>query len=381
MWLRRVRRVGGGIGCLRSSMRGLRLTVRTKCWARASAAIADTLLALPSRYLLVANLSFRSITHRRFYRSVRRSPPTAIPGPPLRTSLASHGLETDYHPLLHSAHPHPSTGAPDTGTDSLKLGPAPRNPALEREVKRKLRDEGDDEADSKEGKKADEMAVDSGAAGAEGAEGEGSKAVATTDADEDAGKKATSTTEDLVSPFPAELPPYPAVFRTLDVQREVSLVREARKRIKLGGEAYAPEGALVPTNTGGAGAALGAALIGGEDGKKGEREDKRRGVAKPSVCLFTVHDAGERCARDDFRFSVSTVSELTFHSFTVAHSLTTVSFSEDSTMMATGFSESYIRLWSLNGKGLRALRTDLKSEEVGKIHDGAWTVEELVSAC
>jgi WD40 repeat protein len=52
-------------------------------------------------------------------------------------------------------------------------------------------------------------------------------------------------------------------------------------------------------------------------------------------------------------------------------SLTTVSFSEDSTMMATGFSESYIRLWSLNGKGLRALRTDLKSEEVGKIHDGA----------
>ncbi|BGP25162.1 Transcription initiation factor TFIID subunit 5 [Rhodotorula toruloides] len=271
----------------------------------------------------------------------------AIPGPPLRTSLASHGFETDYHALLHSAHPHPSTGGSDTVYDSLKLGPAPRNPALEREVKRKLRDEGDDEADSRVGKKADAMAVDSGAAGDGGAvEGEGpSKAVTTTgDGDEgEGGKKASSTTEDLVSPFPAELPPYPAVFRTLDVQREVSLVREARKRIKLGGEAYAPEGALVPTNTGEAGAALGAALIGREDGKKGEREDKRRGVAKPSVCLFTVHDAGE--------------------------SLTTISFSEDSTVMATGFSESYIRLWSLNGKGLRALRTDLKSEEVGKIHD------------
>lgn len=39
--------------------------------------------------------------------------------------------------------------------------------------------------------------------------------------------------------------------------------------------------------------------------------------------------------------------------------------------MATGFTESYIRLWSLDGKGLRALRTDLASDEVGKIQDGA----------
>jgi len=40
--------------------------------------------------------------------------------------------------------------------------------------------------------------------------------------------------------------------------------------------------------------------------------------------------------------------------------------------MAAGFGESYIRLWSLTGKGLKQLRTDLKGDEVGKIHDGAF---------
>lgn len=40
--------------------------------------------------------------------------------------------------------------------------------------------------------------------------------------------------------------------------------------------------------------------------------------------------------------------------------------------MAAGFGESYIRLWSLTGKGLKQLRTDLKGDEVGKIHDGTY---------
>lgn len=35
--------------------------------------------------------------------------------------------------------------------------------------------------------------------------------------------------------------------------------------------------------------------------------------------------------------------------------------------MATGFTESYIRLWSLDGKGLCALRTDLTPDEADKI--------------
>lgn len=75
----------------------------------------------------------------------------------------------------------------------------------------------------------------------------------------------------LVSPFPAEIPPYPSTLRTIDVAREVEKVREARKRIKLGAEAFQLGGA------------------------QGLGKEKVAEAAKPSVCLFTVHDAGDRC--------------------------------------------------------------------------------------
>lgn len=55
---------------------------------------------------------------------------------------------------------------------------------------------------------------------------------------------------------------------------------------------------------------------------------------------------------------------------TVRYRLSTASFSEDSSIMAAGFGESYIRLWSLTGKGLKQLRTDLKGDEVSKVNDG-----------
>lgn len=47
--------------------------------------------------------------------------------------------------------------------------------------------------------------------------------------------------------------------------------------------------------------------------------------------------------------------------------LITSTFSDDSTLMACGFSESYIRLWSLKqgGNGLRGLRMDFDSDSVG----------------
>lgn len=77
----------------------------------------------------------------------------------------------------------------------------------------------------------------------------------------------------LVSPFPAEIPPYPVTLRTIDVVREVEKVREARKRIKLGAEAF---------------------QLGGGQGLGKEKVGE---AAKPSVCLFTVHDAGDRCVR------------------------------------------------------------------------------------
>lgn len=109
----------------------------------------------------------------------------------------------------------------------------------------------------------------------------------------------------LDPPFPGERVPYPTGFRTIDVAREVEKVREARKRIKLGGEAYVKDGGA---------------------------------AAKPSVCLFTVHDAGD--------------------------SLTTTTFSEDSTLLAGGFSESYIRLWNLKGAKLEPISSKFDPSEV-----------------
>ncbi|GAA6054586.1 hypothetical protein JCM3770_000064 [Rhodotorula araucariae] len=285
----------------------------------------------------------------------------AVPGPPLSDTLTSHGLASDYAALSRGGAP-PPLAAPyaDGAAPELRLGPGRVNAQLEREVKRRLKDAGEDDAaddaaaaakDEGSGEagaaagSAGEAGADGAAAGAEAGDGE------STPADEQAAKKAPA--DELISPFPAELPPYPSTFRTLDVAREVEKVREARKRIRLGPEAYAPDGALIPAQrAAGAeahGGALGAALLGGEGrvggGEQARREDQRRGVGKPSVCLFTLHDTGD--------------------------SLSTVTFSEDSTVMATGFTESYIRLWSLDGKGLRALRTDLSEDEVGKIHDAA----------
>ncbi|BGP16771.1 hypothetical protein JCM10213_002164 [Rhodosporidiobolus nylandii] len=245
----------------------------------------------------------------------------AVPGPPLPSSLTSHGLATEYASLQNAgAVPPPPGSSLPPGLPELKLGAAPVNAQLEREVARQLRD-------------ADGEPAPAAVAPAPAAEGEEPKDGAE-QAEGEGETKNPLLAPDLVAPFPADLPPYPSTFRTLDVQREVELVREARKRIRLGGEAYKPEGALVKAG----GGEVGAALL-GPDGKKGEE----RKVGKPSVCLFTVHDAGD--------------------------ALTTTSFSADSSLLAGGFSESYIRLWSLTGKGLKALRVDLNGDEVGRVHD------------
>lgn len=70
----------------------------------------------------------------------------------------------------------------------------------------------------------------------------------------------------LVSPQTSETLPYPANMRSIDVAREVERVREGRKRIKLGGEAFYLTNGAEPSVT---------------------------GAAKPSVCIFTLHDTGD----------------------------------------------------------------------------------------
>ncbi|KAG2023562.1 TFIID and SAGA subunit [Coprinopsis cinerea AmutBmut pab1-1] len=60
--------------------------------------------------------------------------------------------------------------------------------------------------------------------------------------------------------------------------------------------------------------------------------------ALPSVCAYTLHDVTEGAP--------------------------CMTFSQDTSLMAAGFAESYIRLWSLKGEKLRGLRSDFSSSSV-----------------
>lgn len=46
------------------------------------------------------------------------------------------------------------------------------------------------------------------------------------------------------------------------------------------------------------------------------------------------------------------------------HSVPCSTFSQDSSLMAAGFTESYIRIWNLKGEKLRGLRSDFDSDSV-----------------
>ena len=73
----------------------------------------------------------------------------------------------------------------------------------------------------------------------------------------------------VVSPTEADMLPYPPSFKTIDVQREVEKVRDARKRVRL------DPSALSSVDLGsGQGAAA-------------------RARALPSICAYTLHDVGE----------------------------------------------------------------------------------------
>lgn len=111
----------------------------------------------------------------------------------------------------------------------------------------------------------------------------------------------------VVSPTTADLLPHPQTFKTVDVRREVEKVRDARKRIRLD-----------PT-------ALSAA-----DGNTQDTAAQKRSLL--SVCAYTLHDVheGSPCC----------------------------TFSLDTSLMAAGFEESYIRLWNLKGEPLKGLQSE-----------------------
>jgi len=125
---------------------------------------------------------------------------------------------------------------------------------------------------------------------------------------------------DLLGPTLADLPPQPSMFRTVDLLREGERVRDARKCLRIDPK-LAPEPATA-----------------GDAKPPSEWEGVPRTVGLPSVCMYTFYDAED--------------------------GPTSSSFSPDLTLMAAGFEESYVQVWSLKGEALRPLESDFNLSDV-----------------
>lgn len=151
--------------------------------------------------------------------------------------------------------------------------------------------------------------------------------------------EAPSRGPDLIQPTLDDLPPQPPVYRTVDIQREVARVRDARKALRFDLSINtAPSDSRASTG----GVAGPSFMHGVRDesfnalGEEGARA--ARVAALPSVCAYTYHDASD--------------------------GLTCSSFSEDLSLMAAGFEESYVQVWSLKGQPLRGLKSNFSMSEI-----------------
>ncbi|KAJ1026640.1 hypothetical protein NDA13_004013 [Ustilago tritici] len=122
-----------------------------------------------------------------------------------------------------------------------------------------------------------------------------------------------------------DMPPQAPTFRTVDVKREVQRVRDARKRIRLDPSLVNGSGSTWSTLSFTSGVRDPSVNALGEQGAHAARV-----AALPSVCAYTFHDA------DD--------------------GITCSTFSDDITLMAAGFEESFVQVWSLKGEKLRGIR-------------------------
>ncbi|KIY50538.1 TFIID and SAGA subunit [Fistulina hepatica ATCC 64428] len=118
----------------------------------------------------------------------------------------------------------------------------------------------------------------------------------------------------LTSPEESELLPHPPTFMTSDLEREISRFKDERKQIRL------EPSALVPVNT------------------NSTQGNGLRPQMLPSICAYTLHDIPEGAP--------------------------CITFSQDTTLMAAGFAESYVRVWSLNGEKLRGYRSDFSTNTI-----------------
>ena len=138
-------------------------------------------------------------------------------------------------------------------------------------------------------------------------------------------------TQGIMLPTESDLLPRPLTFKTIDVEREVNIVRDARKRIRLEPSVLAN---IDPSSP---------------------QANALRARALPSICAYTLHDVAEG--------SVMISRCLHLLNATIFRS-PCCSFSPDTSLMAAGFAESYIRLWSLKGEKLRGIRSDFSLSTV-----------------
>lgn len=142
----------------------------------------------------------------------------------------------------------------------------------------------------------------------------GSKGQRSTSVVQEENQMSQDGASDLLGPTLADLPPQPSMFRTVDLLREVERVRDARKCLRIDPK-LPPESATA-----------------GDAKPPSEWEGVPRTVGLPSVCMYTFYDAED--------------------------GLTSSTFSPDLTLMAAGFEESYVQLWSLKGEPLQSLESD-----------------------
>ncbi|KDQ20487.1 hypothetical protein BOTBODRAFT_183267 [Botryobasidium botryosum FD-172 SS1] len=206
----------------------------------------------------------------------------------------------------------PDPRAFNASTGELKLGPAPLSAGLREETDRALSADSLSLTD-------DPMAGPNGSTSHQGGDRDG-------DVRMNGPSSVGSADPAQISPTFADLPPYPTAFRTMDIRREVERTRDMRKRIRLD-----PSVLHGSPETGVNGFGVG-------DKHAAAARSKYLANALPSICAYTFHDAHNMIACS--------------------------TFSPDSSLLAAGFSESYIRLWSLKGEKLRGYRSDFNPSSV-----------------
>ncbi|KAK0563348.1 Transcription initiation factor TFIID subunit 5 [Tilletia horrida] len=182
------------------------------------------------------------------------------------------------------------------------------------------------------------------------------------------GGSVLARSSNVLNPTEDDLLPRPATFRTVDIMREVSRIKDARRAITFG---TSPSALSVTVNNANAGANApnGASSGGTTTTATGRLLTATAGTDVPAQGYLTgvrdpifngLGEAGAQAARTAI---LPSICAYTLHD--AEDGLTCAEFSEDGpTLMAAGFEESYVQIWNLKGEPLRGLRSDFALSQI-----------------